>query len=133
MIFTQLHLFQYNFDPAEKSVLFKSTCTEERIKLCKEWLGRVSQAPPTFTTAATNIIAVGSLQPGQYRHKIIERRLFLYLIYIQTFFIGLVPTNASPGTIPGNEADVSGSGKLLSINSVSVLHLTIVCLIFVDQ
>ena len=102
--------------------MFKSTCTEERIKLCKEWLGRVSQAPPTFTTAATNIIAVGSLQPGQYRHKIIERRLFLYLIYIQTFFIGLVPTNASPGTIPGNEADVSGAGKLLSINGVSVLH-----------
>ena len=50
-------------------------------------------------------------------------RLFLYLIYIQTFFIGIVPTKASTGTIPGNEANMIGSGKLLFIISVSVLHL----------
>ena len=50
---------------------------------------------------------------------------FLYLIYIQTFFIGIVPTKASTGTIPGNEANMIGSGKLLFINSVSVLHLYI--------
>ena len=114
--------FQYNFDPAEKSVVFKSTCMEERIKPCKEWLGRVSTTPSTFTTAAKNIIAVWSLQTGQYRQKIIERRLFLYLIYIQTFFIGIVPTKAITGTIPGNEEGVSGPGKLLFINTVSVLY-----------
>ena len=95
---------------------------EERIKPCKEWLGRVSTTPSTFTTAAKNIIAVWSLQTGQYRQKIIERRLFLYLIYIQTFFIGIVPTKAITGTIPGNEEGVSGPGKLLFINTVSVLY-----------
>ena len=47
---------------------------------------------------------------------------FLYLIYIQTFFIGIVPTKAITGTIPGNEEGVSGLGKLLFINPVSVLY-----------
>ena len=51
---------------------------------------------------------------------------FLYLICIQTFFIGIVPTKAITGTIPGNEEGVSGPGKLLSINTVSVIYLTIV-------
>ena len=47
---------------------------------------------------------------------------FLYLIYIKTFFIGIVPTKAITGTIPGNEEGVSGPGKLLFINTVSVLY-----------
>ena len=44
------------------------------------------------------------------------------MIYIQTFFIGLVPTKAITGTIPGNGEGVSDPGKLLFINAVSVLH-----------
>ena len=47
---------------------------------------------------------------------------FLYLIYIQTFFIGIVPTKAITGTIPENEEGVSGPGKLLFTLTVSVLH-----------
>ena len=99
--------------------MFKSTCTEERIELCKEWLGRVSATATgsTFTSVAKNII-----EPGQYRQKINECRLFLYLIYIQICFIGIVPTKAITGTIPGNEEGVSGPGKLLFINTVSVLY-----------
>ena len=46
----------------------------------------------------------------------------LYLIYIQICFIGIVPTKAITGTIPGNEEGVSGPGKLLFINTVSVLY-----------
>ena len=101
---------------------------EKSINLCKEWLGRVSATATgsTFTSVAKNII-----EPGQYRQKLNECRLFgpsspfLYLIYIQICFIGIVPTKAITGTIPGNEEGVSGPGRLIFINTVSVLHFNI--------
>ena len=55
-------------------------------------------------------------------HNLLSICPLLYLIYIQTFFIGIVPTKAITGTIPGNEEGVSGPGKLLFINTVSVLY-----------
>ena len=52
---------------------------------------------------------------------LLVHNFFISVLYTK-FFIGIVPTKAITGTLPGNEEGVSGPGKLLFINTVSVLY-----------